>query len=107
MLFNQYLDNPQSLWGDKNFISYNLISSGNIVIHQSLYLVQTKNLNLYTLEQKRRAKFSYNNISYDFPVTDPNFDKIMTEGKNTSGILCISLGENFNGYCYKIVATIF
>ncbi|CAA6804543.1 MAG: Unknown protein [uncultured Sulfurovum sp.] len=105
---NQYLDAPTSLWGTTNKVEYSRINSKMIVIPQSLYLIQTKGLTLYkTKEDKRRASFNYNSIAYDFPVTDPNFDKIRTEGMNTFGILCISLGENFNGYCYKIVATIF
>ena len=104
----QYLDTPQSLWGSGNSIWYNLISSENVVISQSLYLIQTQNLKLYkNSSQQRRASFMYNNITYDFPVTDRNFDKIISENKNLLSILCISLGENFNGTCYKIVATIF
>jgi len=104
----QYLDKPESLWGSCNFILYNQIASREVVISQSLYLIQTENLILYKPEEnKRRAKFNYNDIQYDFPVTDPNFDKITSEGKSTSGILCISLGEEFNGNCYKIVATVF
>lgn len=104
---SQYLDTPTSLWGNYGHIPYNLITSGEVVISQSLYLIQTENLTLYTPEvNKRRACFSYNGIKYDFPVTDPNFDKITAEGKIPSGILCISLGEEFNSNCYKIVATI-
>jgi hypothetical protein len=104
---SQFLDTPSSLWGNSNHIPYNLIASKEVIISQSLYLIQTKDLTLYTLEvNKRRASFSYNDIKYDFPVTDPNFDKIMAEGNSLSGILCISLGEEFNNNCYKIVATI-
>lgn len=104
---NQYLDTPSSLWGNSNLIPYSLIASKEVVISQSLYLIQTKNLTLYTPDvNKRRASFVYNGIKYDFPVTDPNFDRITSEGKSLSGILCISLGEEFNGNCYKIVATI-
>ncbi|WP_415397021.1 dual OB domain-containing protein [Sulfurimonas sp. CS5] len=104
---SQFLDTPTSLWGNSNHIPYNLIASKKVIISQSLYLIQTKDLTLYTPEiNKRRASFSYNNIKYDFPVTDPNFDKITAEGKSLSGILCISLGEKFNNNCYKIIATI-
>lgn len=104
---NQYLDNPTSIWGKNNYIPYYLIASKEIVISQSLYLIQAENLILYTPEEKKRcATFDYNAVKYDFPVTDPNFDKIKAEGQSLSGILCISLGEEFNGKCYKIVATI-
>ena len=105
---NQYLDAPESLWGNYNRILYSNIANRQIVISQSLYLVQAENLTLYYIENhKRRAKFNYNNIGYDLPVTDPEFDKIISEERSISGIICISLGEEFNGYCYKIVATIF
>ncbi|MDP8033844.1 hypothetical protein QJU43_06685 [Pasteurella atlantica] len=107
-LYN-YLDKPEDLWGDSHKVNYNSIESRNILIEQSLYLVKAHNLNLYiTEDQKRRAKFCYNNINYDLPVTDPEFDNIFND-KNiiNNAILCISLGEEFNGYCYKIVATIF
>jgi hypothetical protein len=77
-------------------------------IDQSLYLVQTDNLNLFTNDEgKRRASFNYNGYQYDLAVTDPKFDEILREQCEVNGILCISLGEEYQGYCYKLVATIF
>jgi hypothetical protein len=78
-------------------------------IGQSLYLVKVQGGTLYKNEEnKRRVSFSYKEIIYDLSSTDPNFDSLLeNSSKNLMGILCISLGENFNGYCYKIVATIF
>ena len=58
-------------------------------------------------EEKSRVSFSFNSSEYDLPVTDPNFRKILTEEIRHNNILCVSLGEEFQGYCYKIVATIF
>jgi len=85
-----------------------LIESNYIHIQQSLYLVQAQNISLYyDGERKRRASFKYNGIDYDLPVTDPEFYNIVNEDKDFKGILCISLGEEYHGYCYKIVATIF
>ena len=83
--------------------------SNVISIQQSLYLVKVDDLTLYKNEEdKRRASFCYKEKYYDLSVTDPNFDNILKDnGQNLEGILCISLGEKFNGYCYKIVATIF
>ena len=105
---SEYLDTPNSLWGVYNKIPYSQIVSKEIIISQSLYLVKTKDLTLYkTEENRRRASFNYNGKKYNFPVTDPNFDKIMTQKISTLGLLCISLSGNFNGYCYKLVATIF
>ncbi len=103
----QYLDYPSTLWGKSSNVSYNKVINNEIVIEQSLYLVKVDNLELYVnSSNKRRAKFNYNNILYDLPVTDPQFDNILSN-KQLSGILCLSLGECFNNNCYKIVATIF
>lgn len=108
-----YLDNPISLWDEGSSINYHEIESGNILISQSLYLVQVTNLKLYSYidnynKTKRRASFSYNEYDYDFPVTDPNFDSILSNSSQLLNILCISLGEQYtDGVCYKIIATIF
>lgn len=105
---NNYIDKPENIWGEGNRVDYNLIQSRQILIQQSLYLVQVEELNLYyTPEQKRRASFIYNKVKYDFAATDPNFDKIITEQPMLKSILCISLGEVYNGFCYKLIATIF
>lgn len=104
----QYLDYPLTLWGTSSNVPYNEVINNEIVIEQSLYLVKVDNLQLYVnSSNKRRAKFNYNNIQYDLPVTDPQFDKIILNNQELSGILCLSLGECFNNNCYKIVATIF
>lgn len=106
-LYN-YLEQPESLWGEGNRVSYNSILSGEIAIQQSLYLVQVQNLSLYcNQEGKRRASFTYNGLDYDLAVTDPNFDTVMNESSDIRGVLCISLGEEYNGFCYKLIATIF
>ena len=105
---DQYLDWPDDIWGLGNRVDYSLIESNYIHIQQSLYLVQAQNISLYyDGERKRRASFKYNGIDYDLPVTDPEFYNIVNEDKDFKGILCISLGEEYHGYCYKIVATIF
>lgn len=103
-----YLDFPEDLWGDGNRVDNNTIVSGACNISQSLYLVQVGDLNLYTTgEGKRRASFLYNGHSYDLAVTDPKFDEIIRDKKQVAGIICVSLGEVYQGYCYKLVATIF
>lgn len=105
---NHYFDEPENIWGEGNRVSYDLICAGQVLIQQSLYLVQVESLNLYyTQERKRRASFIYNQIAYDFAVTDPNFDKIIEENLSLRSILCISLGEVYNRFCYKLIATIF
>ncbi len=103
----QFLDKPDSLWGQSNRVDYNQILQKDD-IDQSLYLVKVDDLHLSkNNEGKRRATFSYNNINYELPVTDPNFDKILRDETEIQDIICVSLGEEYNGYCYKLIATIF
>ena len=105
---NNYLDHPTDIWGVSDRIPYASILAGGINITQSLYLVSVQNLNLYKNQyEKRRASFSYGGLVYDLAVTDPNFDRIITKNTDTKGILCISLGEEYEGNCYKLIATIF
>lgn len=60
---------------------------------------------------KVRLKFSYNNNSYDLPITDPIFldsysnNKTILNGKNDIDVV-LSLGVPFNDWYYKLVATI-
>lgn len=106
----QFLDEPDDLWGMDDKVSYKSIGSKEIVIEQSLYLIQVEKLKLYRNKyNKKRALFLYNGQQYDFAVTvtDSEFDKICSEKKEIKGILCISLGEEYNGDCYKLVAAIF
>lgn len=103
-----YLDHPMDIWGQGDRVNYEGIVQKKIKIPQSLYLVQVCNLVLYKNEyEKRRAKFLYNEVSYDLAVTDPSFDKRLSEGNAGMGILCISLGEEYQGSCFKLVATVF
>lgn len=103
-----YLDFPQDLWGKGNKVSFNQIKRGEVNIINSLCLVQVEKLNLFICgEGKRRCSFSYNGVMYDFPATDPMFDTLVNTNSVLAGILCISLGEEFHGYCYKLVASIY
>lgn len=104
----KYLDHPSDLWGTEASVPYDLIRSGRLVISQSLNLVKVGQLKLYVNSyQKRRARFVYNGCSYDLPVTDPNFDTLVQDTSDLQGILCVSLGEELKGNCYKLVAGIF
>lgn len=102
------LDNPVSLWGEGNRVSYVAIQQSKIRINQSLFLIQSESLSFYRSDcDKPRAKFSYRGIKYDLPISDPSFNAIIREQKELLGILCISLGEEYKGSCYKIVASIY
>lgn len=63
-------------------------------------------------KRKVRATFKYAGVVYSFVVTDLEFEseyKRKGEGRYSieDAILCISLGEPFGGYAYKLVATVF
>lgn len=104
---SRYLDRPNDLWGTTDRIEYRSIVSGQIVIPQSLYLVMVDDLNLYMNQyNRRRAAFTYSGINYDLAVTDPNFDRITQNNQAVQGILCVSLGGEYQGSSFKIVATI-
>lgn len=105
-----YLDIPENLWGNTDRVAFNDIQTRKIVIQQSLYLVHVSNLHLYkNTNNKRRANFIYNTLNYDLAVTDRNFDNLTSNGESLypKAYLCVSLGEVFNDYCYKIVAWIY
>ncbi len=105
---NQYLDRPSNIWGNTDRVEHASILSGQIEIRQSLYLVAVENLNLYKNQyKKRRASFTYKGINYDLAVTDPNFDSITQNNEAIMGIICVSLGEEYQGSCFKLIATVF
>ncbi|OBQ55190.1 dual OB domain-containing protein [Halodesulfovibrio spirochaetisodalis] len=103
-----YLDSPVDLWGVSNFVPFQDILNSQVTIGQSLYLVQVTNLRLYVNTFDRlRCEFSYSANIYDLPATDPWFNSLMNQGRSGDAILCVSLGEPYQGNCYKIVASIF
>ena len=112
----EYLDYPDNLWIDytseKDRVDYRLIENGEFLIYQSLYLIEVKKLHIYWYDRsnfgrspQRRGRFRYKGIVYDLPITDPKFSEF-SEKNLYNKYLCISLGEEFNGYCYKIIAAI-
>jgi len=101
-----FLDNPSNLWLDgiskNDRVNYQLIQNNKIQITQSLYLIKVNNLKVD--KQDRRAIFSFNNTSYNLAITDPKIQYF--DNSKISYYLVISLGEEFQGYCYKLVASI-
>jgi hypothetical protein len=103
-----YLDSPSDLWGRNDRVLFNKIQTGNITIHNSLCLVKVDDLKLFmSSDGKRRCSFSYNGIQYELAATDPMFDSLLRTNSILKGILCVSLGEEYHGYCYKLVASIY
>lgn len=71
-------------------------------------------------KQRRRGAFRYNEVDYEFNITDPAFserhrDKFPAKGQPANMFsvappngcyLCVSLAPEFNGYHYKVIATV-
>lgn len=113
------LDAPETLWpGDSSAKGKNdrvTTSQAYDEVKQSLYLIKVTNLTLskrvgFNQKLEYRAEFNYNDTLYDLGNTDlaiqAQLDSIPGPSEITSagGILCVSLTEDFNGYCYKLVA---
>ncbi len=91
------------------------------IITSSLKLIQPQGLRLHVLEEegfegapnrKRvRAKFTYNNVQYELSVTDPVIEDQYLQ-RNVgyypieTSVLCISLAEVWNGYAFRLVASL-
>jgi len=61
--------------------------------------------------QKVQAKFGLNGRHYDLRVTDPEIERHWSKMKNaerrvSEARLCVSLGENYDGFVYKLVAAV-
>lgn len=105
---HHYEDAPADLWGNGDSVSDRDIRSRAIVIRQSLYLIEVGDLRLYkTPYDKRRVSFDYNSQHYDLASTCPSYDKYHDGTMVPNGFICVSLGEDYQGDHYKIVATIF
>lgn len=111
-----YVDEPFDLWGESNRVKFKDIKDKKITISQSLYLIKVDKIKLYKEfntfkpeSPKRKVNFEYNKIIYELSVTDPNFDELIEKKEEVTlndKYLCISLGENYEDYCYKLVAAI-
>ena len=113
------------LWGTSPFSSGSGINDR--VLEQdapsfgySLRLISVPDLNIrvanenpsFTNKKTVRGFFTYSNAQYAFSITDPAV-RSQHISKNDgaypvgSAVLCVSLGEPFNGYAYKLIAGIF
>ncbi len=114
-------DSVPSLWfnGYHSFKGVNdrmPVEITNQSVHHSLLLIKPDRLSISvdkTFSQvKIRSDFDFNRERYQLVVTDPNIEYLYhfkPEGEYEIGsevYLCISLGEPFEGYCYKLVAAI-
>jgi hypothetical protein len=83
----------------------------------SLALIHLENITWHDTRSYRgnrqiRAQFTLRNAHYDLGVTDPAWDMKLAHlsvGESEAGhnvMLTVSLSEPFNGYCFKLVATV-
>jgi len=95
------------------------IERANVEITTSLRFIRPQTFKFLIMEEtlirkrKIRAEFSFNGAMYNLTVTDPAFERYC--GDKDPGeyrlnekevFLCISLGEPYEGYCYKLVAAV-
>jgi hypothetical protein len=124
----ELIETPKNLWLERG-VKQDRVTPQYLVSrkdHQSLYLIMPKNfyfsvkVDVWEGEKKKRIRgvFTYETQTYDFSVTDPiasqkyfpNWSSVpsgRTELKQNSNLLiCVSLTPEFNGYHYKVVATV-
>lgn len=117
-----WLDYPDALWGVGQG-SYSGINNRLGIGHEdgsSLFLISVENLQLLVgrkapefSDSKRaiRGEFIYQRTSYRMDVTDPLIEQSylrQTDGQYNipHPILCISLGDLYQGYFYKLIAAV-
>ena len=110
-VINQLVDTKhQSLFHNKRrAVSAEMLAG----INYSLMLIHPDKASAYIDENreksKNRMKFTYYDVEYDFPITDPAFlDEFKREPERYADIpnvyLAISLGLEFEGWHHKLVA---
>lgn len=117
-----WLDNPVDLWGlgQSSYAGLN----NRVAVGQedgtSLYLVSAERLRLLVgrkapeyPDSKRavRGEFVYRGATYRMDVTDPVVERnflARDDGQYdiSSPVLCISLGDPYQGYFYKLIAAV-
>ena len=119
---SNWLDHPDSLWGVRQS-SYSGLNNRVKVGQEdgrSLYLVEVDRLQILvgrkTLDypdSKRavRGEFVYRGVTYRLDVTDPFVEReylCKADGQYVINkpVLCVSLGDPYEGYFYKLLAAV-
>lgn len=115
-----WLDTPQTLWdpGHSGYAFTNNRVPDTTTAAASLYLIRVPLLTLVvgaksTDYPKRivRGEFTYGRWPYCLAVTDPHVEAAylaQPDGRYTlqAPVLCVSLGDPFQGYFYKLIAAV-
>jgi hypothetical protein len=117
---DQWLDNPKTLWttGESSYSGHNNRVAVNKADGSSLLLIAVDSLDLIVgrkapeYPDSRRAVrccFHYSNQYYLIDVTDPNIEQSYLAKSDgvyviDDAVLCVSLGDEYQGYYYKLVA---
>jgi hypothetical protein len=120
------LDNvPGVLWNNHSSSSNGLHDRVSDAIaaqlHGSLLLINVSKLTVSiavegaafnNAKRKVRGSFVFNNVPYMLSITDPIVERKylkLADGEYVTGpaILCISLGDTWQGYAYKLIAGVF
>lgn len=116
------VENHPDLWGSGNSsvdgLNDRLSLQDGARQPDSLRLVRPNNLRIVVSKTSfgkkgMRALFDIGKTSYSLKVTDPRYTgrinqhELDVEYPIQGAILCVSIGEPWNGYYYKLLATIF
>lgn len=117
-----WLDTPRTLWnlGSGSVAGENNRIASGQETGSSLYLVKLANLTILVgakapqyPDSKRsvRGEFVYNGESYRMDVTDPFIEQYylrQADGRFDipNPIICVSLGDLYQGYFYKLIAAV-
>ena len=118
-----WLDNPATLWtlGEASYACMNNRVAVGRENGVSLYLIEVPCLRLWVgakapghFDPKRivRGEFNYHGTVYRLGVTDPVIEIKYLSGQDgqydiPQAVLCVSLGDPFEGYFYKLIAVCF
>lgn len=117
----KYEDDVSVLWTNcqpkKDRISFDFLKRHHEHLPRSLLLIKPEKSKIlvqnYEGNKRIKSRFKYKNVLYNLTVTDPvvedfyrNADKGEYEIHGLDPYYCISLGEPFEGCCYKLIAGI-
>jgi hypothetical protein len=114
------LEKPDSLWTVGDSTQYGMNDRVSLEkateMTRSLMLIKPEYLQVHVgvsgpFKRRVKASFLYNGTQYSLVVTDPVVERAFLAKANGAYaleevLLCVSLTENWEGWCYKIVASI-